>query len=547
MNCEAVEELLSDLIDDELGQGARTAVLEHLASCEECAAAYKRLARTVRFVRTNGTVDLKSGTPGSWYAEFTRALVDPAVARTGEDVMHRVSPRPRRRHEMKSDVVIIGGGVAGLATGALLANGGRKVTVLERGNQPGGRAYCYEEKGFTLNYGPHGTYRPHSGFLGDILRRLGRPPIEHGLPEATRSYWSLHGRFGSLGAKPHQVLTTPLFPISTRLAFARLMLKLRSLKPESAAAMTWGEWIDAETSDPMLRDFLRAFATVNTYSRPSRELSAGYVLAHLQRNAFSKDFVGYMNGGWRTMYEIFVDEIRAGGGELRTGVHVDRLEVRDGRVVAAIAGDTRHEADAFVCTLPPDVAPALAEAGTPLAAEMAAWPAYADVRATTMDLGFNTRLRTDLTFIFDVERDLYFSIHSEVTPDLAPPGSQLLHAMAYLSPEESADQALGERRRQDLLDALDNHFAGWRDALVVERTLTNVRVQSVRRTPEHFGAGVPLRAASVANLLFAGDGRDLPYALATTSLASAIEVADAVLAEAETAPAVVSANEPVPA
>jgi anti-sigma factor RsiW len=96
MNCEALEELLSDLIDDVLGEGARTSVLEHLASCEGCAAAYKRLARTVRFVRTNGAVDLRSGTPGSWYAEFTRALVDPAVARTGEDVMHDAGYHPGR-------------------------------------------------------------------------------------------------------------------------------------------------------------------------------------------------------------------------------------------------------------------------------------------------------------------------------------------------------------------------------------------------------------------------------------------------------------------
>ncbi len=64
---------------------------------------------------------------------------------------------------MKSDVVIIGGGLAGLSTGALLAKQGKGVTVIEKGNQPGGRAYAYEEKGFTLNYGPHAMYLPESG------------------------------------------------------------------------------------------------------------------------------------------------------------------------------------------------------------------------------------------------------------------------------------------------------------------------------------------------------------------------------------------------
>src|SRR5437899_310243 len=99
---------------------------------------------------------------------------------------------------MKSDVVIIGGGVAGLASGALLARQGKCVVVLEKGNQPGGRAYTYREKGFTLNYGPHAMYRPHSGLLATVLERLGRPRIKHGWPDPLRSYWSDGDRFAAV-------------------------------------------------------------------------------------------------------------------------------------------------------------------------------------------------------------------------------------------------------------------------------------------------------------------------------------------------------------
>ena len=76
---------------------------------------------------------------------------------------------------MKSDVVIIGGGLAGLSTGALLAKQGKRVTVIEKGNQPGGRAYAYEEKGFTFNYGPHAMYLPESGELAKVMAPP-RPP-----------------------------------------------------------------------------------------------------------------------------------------------------------------------------------------------------------------------------------------------------------------------------------------------------------------------------------------------------------------------------------
>src|SRR5581483_10049251 len=100
---------------------------------------------------------------------------------------------------MQSDVVVIGGGVTGLATGALLAKAGKRVTVLERGNQPGGRAYTREEKGFILNYGPHAIYRPDTGAFAELFRRLGRAQPQFGYPEAVRSYWADGERWGAVG------------------------------------------------------------------------------------------------------------------------------------------------------------------------------------------------------------------------------------------------------------------------------------------------------------------------------------------------------------
>ena len=114
---------------------------------------------------------------------------------------------------MKSDVVIIGGGIAGLATGALLAKQGKRVVVLEKGNQPGGRAYAYEEKGFTLNYGPHAMYRPYTGSWARSWRASAAPSPNATSPTPTAATGRIGDRFASLGAKPHQLMTTKLFPL----------------------------------------------------------------------------------------------------------------------------------------------------------------------------------------------------------------------------------------------------------------------------------------------------------------------------------------------
>lgn len=50
--------------------------------------------------------------------------------------------------------VIIGGGIAGLATAALLAKEGHNVTIFERGDRVGGRAGTVEREGFRFDTGP---------------------------------------------------------------------------------------------------------------------------------------------------------------------------------------------------------------------------------------------------------------------------------------------------------------------------------------------------------------------------------------------------------
>jgi phytoene dehydrogenase-like protein len=432
---------------------------------------------------------------------------------------------------MKTDVVVVGGGIAGLAAAALIARDGRSVVVLEKGNRPGGRAYTIEDKGFTLNYGPHGVYRAESGTMFELLRRLGQPQPLFGYPKAIRSYWADGERFGSVGGRPHELLLRDgFFPPATRLRFTKVVGKVRFGKFEGLGDMTFGAWVERETRDPILRRWLIAMATVNTDTRPASALSAKFVLSHLQRNMFSRDYVGYMHGGWRMMYDRFIDALQAAGGRIVTGARVDRLETDGGRIIAAVTADARHEAHAFVCTLPPQAAPALAAADGELHAELTQWAALQDVRAFCMDLGFSRPLRTDLSYIFDVEHDLYFSIHSESAPDLAPADGQLLHAMAYLSPEEAADEEQRDRRKAALVAGLDRFFAGWRDAVVVERTIPDALVVAARHTPEEAAHRVPLRSRVAPNLYFANDARDIALNLSEISLASAVEVADAIAA-----------------
>jgi phytoene dehydrogenase-like protein len=198
--------------------------------------------------------------------------------------------------------------------------------------------------------------------------------------------------------------------------------------------------------------------------------------------------------------------------------------------VAAVTPDARYDASAFVSTLPPQDAPALAMEGSGLHSELSRWSSLEEVHAYCIDFGFDRSLRDDLSFVFDVQRTLYYSIHSVAAPDLAPAGSSMMHAMAYLSAEESRDETLREERGRQLRAGLDQFFPGWKESVAVERVVPNAKVLGARRTPENIKNLVPLRAASVGNLYFANDARDIDRNLTQVCLTAAMEVADAILA-----------------
>jgi phytoene desaturase len=57
-------------------------------------------------------------------------------------------------------VIVIGAGFAGLAAATVLAKEGYQVTVLEKNDQPGGRARVWKQDGFTFDMGPSWYWMP---------------------------------------------------------------------------------------------------------------------------------------------------------------------------------------------------------------------------------------------------------------------------------------------------------------------------------------------------------------------------------------------------
>jgi phytoene dehydrogenase-like protein len=68
---------------------------------------------------------------------------------------------------LDADLVVVGGGLAGLIAAAMVAREGRSVVVLDRAKALGGRAVTHQRDGVSFNLGPHALY-----CKGDAFRRL---------------------------------------------------------------------------------------------------------------------------------------------------------------------------------------------------------------------------------------------------------------------------------------------------------------------------------------------------------------------------------------
>ncbi len=73
---------------------------------------------------------------------------------------------------MKKDIIVIGTGFGGLATASRLLSQGHNVTMFEKRDKPGGRAYVYEMNGFKFDGGPTVITAPF--MFDDIFAAAGK-------------------------------------------------------------------------------------------------------------------------------------------------------------------------------------------------------------------------------------------------------------------------------------------------------------------------------------------------------------------------------------
>jgi phytoene dehydrogenase-like protein len=421
-----------------------------------------------------------------------------------------------------ADIIVVGGGLTGLAAATYAAKSGRAVTLFEKASEPGGRAITKQRSGYSFNLGAHALY--YQTEAGEILRELG---VSYSGKQPPPLYAIAHGKLHPLPQSPLALLRSTLLDASAKLEFIRVLASAKRANMLALQKVSATQWLDQHVWHPQVRAFLLMLARVTTYTNAPDIQSASLLVEMLR----AIPEVLYLDGGWQTLVDGLRQAAQDAGVRIVTGARVAAVEHNERVQGIRLANGEFYPAQSVILAAEPSEASALVDNGNHTALHRWAQEAIPSYVAC-LDVALRQLPQPSHLGAFGIDRPLYLVVHS-ASAQLAPQGGALIHTIRYLQPDEHPDPKVIEQELESLLDLVQ---PGWRQAVVERQFLphmnaTNAIVQApLGGQPARPGPEVP----GIHHLYVAGDWVGPTGQLTTAALASARHAAH--LASARTSP-----------
>jgi len=244
------------------------------------------------------------------------------------------------------DAIVIGSGIGGLSCGAMLAKNGYKIIVLEQLFHVGGMCGSYDWEGFNFTIGVEdvsGLWK-HGG-IQKLLDALGLDKNE--LFVLNKRMFLLDGKTISIDGTKKDFITqlAKEFPQEEKSLVAfmdeaeQALLESRTSKGSMPIYKTWTtvtfqQKLDAFFTDPQLKKLmcsLLGYVGTPPDKTPAHK-ALGACLAYFIHGGY------YVKGGARSLANALKNSIEKNGGKVLTKCTVDKILVKDNKVIGIQSG-----------------------------------------------------------------------------------------------------------------------------------------------------------------------------------------------------------------
>ena len=422
--------------------------------------------------------------------------------------------RIRVRARVDADAVVVGAGVSGLCTAALLCGRGARPVVLESSDRVGGRTASSEFRGHVLDNGFHIMPFYKASALYGVLHRLG---LEGRLELAgvTRiAFWS-GGAFSKYPRGISDILRLGLVPPISRLRLLRVLLPMAFSSMDSAARHDRTP-LSAVTArlDEGGRAFFDAVCMLAFADVPERVALGEFIRTMIRANPFrggTSEFAYPARGGYDRICEVLAQYVRERGGRIETGARVRRVIVEGGRARGAETSDGQEvRARCTVVSVPAyDAVRDLFRPGD-LSAQVVAKAESLDSTTSVVETHYCTSEKIDeRQVVFPIGADraakgVFFV--SNIAPAVSPPGEHLIMAGTPVSASDAGDPSAVRRINDQMRAEISEMYPDFESSLLWERPMAWRRVESVAKGPGMVWQDkAPHEAPGTRGLFFVGD------------------------------------------
>lgn len=392
------------------------------------------------------------------------------------------------------DVIVVGGGLAGLTAASYAVRGGKRTLLLEK-SVLGGRSMSVSLKGYTFNLGAHAVYGRDRTVLPKVEKELGLSLswVEY---QAQAAKYLINNSLYTIPSTPLEMLKTNLYNSAGKMSIIRHVCALMMGWEQGQEGISFVEWMEKKGYHKEAKMFFIQLMKSNFFTKEPESLPSRQVCSYYRDLFKTQTGVSYLQGGWGTWIETYRSYIESNGGEIATKTKIVSME-READVVLSVTDSkgNRFEAKRFIFCIPPAELCRLFGGKEDLFTPYNGTP----LRVMYYDVALSERIERTYTYVQDLATHQFVTDISAYDMSCVPEGGQLLQCMMYLREGEDGKETK-EKEFENLLDTL---YEGWRDRIVTTRVSKGMNVQECRWDKKQ--QGMPIQFPDFENVRFAGD------------------------------------------